>query len=99
MIALAMSVPSVLQRLHHNESVVIQPQINPERVAQVDEQPVPAINQTAHEVNVRVQTAMAENQWFGLDHDVRLATQYFVDQAPIRSAIDLGSDDRRSNHD
>jgi hypothetical protein len=30
--------------------------------------------------------AMAEQQYEGLDHDVRLATHYLVDQVPLRSA-------------
>jgi hypothetical protein len=49
-----------------------------------------ALYATAHEVNSKVtnivQTAMAEQQFAGLDHDVRAATAYLVDQVPLRSA-------------
>ena len=102
MIGLAMLTPTIVRWIH---PVGMQARVNhPERepVVIVDsrrESPLPAIDQAAHQVNVRVQdavqTAMAERQWVGLDHDVRLATHYFVDQAPIRSAIDLGNDEAR----
>jgi len=49
-----------------------------------------AIDQTARRVNARVrdvvQTAMVQQQWAGLDHDVRLATRYLADQVPLREA-------------
>lgn len=52
--------------------------------------PILALDQAAHEVNVNVQgaveTAMAQQQWAGLDQDVRAATRYFVDQVPLRAA-------------
>ena len=41
-----------------------------------------------------IQTAMVAPQWAGLDHDVRLATQYFVDQVPLRSAWDSRDSNR-----
>ena len=48
-----------------------------------------SIDQTARRVNARVrdvvQTAMVQQQWVGLDHDVRLATRYLVDQVPLRA--------------
>ena len=56
----------------------------------VPEKPVLAINRAAHDINVRMndalQTAMVTQQWAGLDHDVRSATQFFVAQVPLRSA-------------
>jgi len=62
------------------------------------DRPVLVIDQAAHDMNARVkdviQTAMVTQQWAGLDHDVRLATQYFVDQVPLRSAWD-GQDSGR----
>ena len=49
-----------------------------------------AVYATAHDVNSRVQnvvqTAMAQEQFAGLDHDFRVATQYLVNQVPLRSA-------------
>jgi len=59
-----------------------------------------ALDQAAHQVNVHVQgvveTAMAQQQWAGLDQDVRAATRYFVDQVPLRSAWqDEGTRDER----
>ncbi len=50
----------------------------------------PALSINTHAINVGVndvlQTAMVTQQWAGLDHDVRSATQFFVDQVPLRSA-------------
>jgi hypothetical protein len=100
MIALAMGIPTAL-RLGHRATP--QARVPSQSIDVVDpentEAPLPAIDQAAHRINVRmqdaVQTAMVERQWVGLDHDVRLATQYFVDQAPIRSAIDLAGDEGR----
>lgn len=57
------------------------------------ESPVLAIDQTATRMNARmtdaVRTAMGEQQWAGLDHDVRLATRYLVNQVPLRDAWDV----------
>ncbi|HWE04470.1 MAG TPA: hypothetical protein VG326_18845 [Tepidisphaeraceae bacterium] len=56
------------------------------------DKPILAIDEAARDMNVRVkdvlQTAMVTQHWAGLDHDVWLATQYFVDQVPLRSAWD-----------
>ena len=63
--------------------------------------PVFAIHQAAHAVNERVQnvveTAMVEQQWAGLDHDVRLAARYLVDQVPLKSA--WGAEERNQPMD
>ncbi|MDB5301817.1 MAG: hypothetical protein JWO87_3480 [Phycisphaerales bacterium] len=48
------------------------------------------LNRQARQMNTRVkdvvETAMAEQQWAGLDQDVRLATRYLADQVPFRAA-------------
>ncbi|MDB5354967.1 MAG: hypothetical protein JWN24_1420 [Phycisphaerales bacterium] len=61
-----------------------------ERVmAKADPTPI-EINKTARQVNKRVtdvvETAMAEQQWAGLDQDVRQATRYLADRVPFRAA-------------
>ena len=54
--------------------------------------PVAILHETARQVDLGVQMAMQSalerQQFAGLDHDVRLATQYLIDQAPFRSAWD-----------
>ncbi len=56
------------------------------------------ISGAAHRLNTHVrevvQTAMVEEQWAGLDHDVKLATRYLVDQVPLRSAWQVADADR-----
>jgi hypothetical protein len=62
--------------------------------------PTLALDRATQQVNVDVQgamaTAMAEQQWAGLDHDVRVATRYLVDQVPLRATWlgDSGAEER-----
>ena len=85
------AVPTALLRVGPGEPVAIRENRPIAPPAPVNsEPPVAAIEGAVHRANVRaqdlVQTAMAEQQFAGLDHDVRTATRYLVDQVPFRSA-------------
>jgi hypothetical protein len=87
-------VPTMLPTQKPFERAIVQPASEPidPPAAPDAHKPQLAVYSTAHEVNTQVQdvveTAMAREQFAGLDHDVRAATQFLVDQVPLRSAWD-----------
>jgi hypothetical protein len=75
------------------KDIVTPAPVHPAPVAVIPADPF-VLNRKARQVNDQVkdvvETAMAEQQWAGLDQDVRVATRYLVDQVPFRAAFENG---------